>query len=554
MSAAPATPVTRPPRLERDGPMPGSLAGAQVLTRLALRRDRIMLPVWIYALTAIAASGGYGVKAIYKTAQSRASLAASVHSTPALGFLYGQLHGDSLGAIIAWRYLAYAALGAALLSIFLVVRHTRADEEAGRLELVGSTVVGRHTALAVAIAVACAANLILGALSAVVLTVSGLPASGAIAFGLAEAGCGFAFAGVAAVAAQVSGTARGARGLAIAVVGLSFLLRGVGDSGGSHGLTWLTWLSPIGWAELVRPFAAERWWVLALPVMALVAGLVAAFALAARRDQGAGLMQPGPGPATAGRLLSGPAGLSWRLQRGSVAGWTAGFLAGGLAIGVVTTSVGKLVGTSAAVTKAIDKIGGQAALTNAYLAACMSLIGLVAAAYAVSAVARLRSDEVAGRAEALLAAPVSRPRWGGSHLVIMTVGTVVVLVAGGLGVGLAFGIAGSDVSTQVPRLVGAALAQLPAALAVAAVGAAFVGLVPKWSAPAGWAALAVCGFIGVFGPALSLPQAVLDVSPFTHVPKLPGGAFSIVPLAWLSGVALVLAAAGLLGLRRRDIG
>ena len=93
----------------------------------------------------------------------------------------------------------------------------------------------------------------------------------------------------------------------------------------------------------------------------------------------------------------------------------------------MTTSVGKLVGTSAAVTKAIDKIGGQAALTNAYLAACMSLIGLVAAAYAVSAVARLRSDEVAGRAEALLAAPVSRPRWGGSHLVIMTVGTVVVL-------------------------------------------------------------------------------------------------------------------------------
>jgi len=282
--SAQATAVTRPPRLRRDGLAPRSLAGAQVLTRLALRRDRIMVPVWIYALTAIAASGGYGVKAIYKTAQSRASVAASVHSTPALGFLYGQLHGDSLGALIAWRYLAYAALGAALLSIFLVVRHTRADEEAGRLELVGSTVVGRHTALTVAIAVACAANLIVGVLSAAVLTVSGLPVSGAIAFGLAEAGCGFAFAGVAAVAAQVSGTARGARGLAIAVVGLSFLLRGAGDSGGSHGLTWLTWLSPIGWAELVRPFAAERWWVLGLPALALVAGLVAAFALAARRD------------------------------------------------------------------------------------------------------------------------------------------------------------------------------------------------------------------------------------------------------------------------------
>jgi ABC-2 type transport system permease protein len=563
VTTAPARLATRlPRRFATGGAASGSLAGAGELTRLALRRDRIMLPVWIYALTAIAASGGYGLKLVYKTTASRASLAASVHSTPALAFLYGQLHGDSLGALISWRYLAYAALGAALMSIFLVVRHTRADEETGRLELVGSTAVGRHAPLAVAMAVATAANLILFALSAVVLAVSGLPVTGAIAFGLAEAGCGLAFAGVTAMAAQVSGTARGARGIAIAAIGLSFLLRGAGDSGGSHGLTWLTWLSPIGWAELVRPFAGEQWWLLALPVLAALSGIGGAFALAARRDQGAGLVQPGPGPATAGWLLSGPAGLSWRLQRGGLAGWAAGFLVGGLAIGVVAKSIGKLVGSSAGVARAVDKVGGQAVLSSArstirptvYLAACMSLIGLVAAAYAVSAVARLRADEEAGHDEALLAAPVSRVRWGGSHLLIAAIGTAVVLVAGGLGVGLAYGIAISDVSAQVPRLIGAGLVQLPAALAVAAVGAAFVGLLPKWSASAGWTALAVCGFIGVLGPALSLPQAVLDISPFAHVPKLPGGAFSIAPLAWLSAIALLLAGTGMAGLRRRDIG
>jgi ABC-2 type transport system permease protein len=525
-----------------------------VLTRLALRRDRIMLPVWIYALTAVAVSGGYGLKLVYKTAQSRASLAASVRSTPALEFLYGQLHGDSLGAIMAWRYLAYAALGAALMSIFLVVRHTRADEETGRLELIGSAAVGRHAALAVAMVVALAANLILCVLTIAVLIATRLPATGAVAFGLAEAGCGVAFAGVTAVAAQISGTARGARSIAIAALALIFLFRGVGDSGGSHGLTWLTWLSPIGWAELTRPFAGQRWWVLGLPVLTVVAGIGTAFALAARRDHGAGLVQPRPGPARAGRTLSGVVGLSWRLQRGAVAGWAAGFLIGGLAIGVVTKSIGKLVGSSAAVTNAVDKIGGQAGLTNAYLAACMSLIGLVAAGYAVAAVARLRSDEEAGRAEPLLANPVSRFRWGGSHLLIVGLGTVVVLVAGGLGVGLAFGLATSDVSTQVPRLICAGLAQLPAALVVAAIGAAFAGLLPEWSGAAGWTALAVCGFIGVFGPALNLSQAVLDVSPFTHVPKLPGGTFSIAPLVWLSAIAIVLAAVGLIGLRRRDVG
>ena len=554
MSAAPAQPVTPLARGLGHGAGLARLAGAGELTGLALRRDRIMLPVWIYALTAIAASGGYGLKLVYRTAHSRAGLAASVHSTPALGFLYGQLHGDSLGALISWRYLAYAALGAALMSVFLVVRHTRADEETGRLELVGSTAVGRHTSLFVAVLVATAANLILAGLSAVVLTFSGLPHTGAIAFGLAEAGCGLAFAAVAAVAAQVSGTARGARGIAIAVLAVSFLLRGAGDSGGSHGLTRLTWISPIGWAELIRPFAGERWWVLVLPLLAVLAGTGLAIVLSAQRDQGAGLIQPRPGSASGGRLLSGPAGLAWRLQRGSVAGWAAGFLAGGLAIGVVAKSIGKLIGSTAGIAQALDKIGGQTALVNAYLAACMSLIGLVAAAYAVSAVARLRSDEVADRAEPLLAAPVSRPRWGGSYLLTAAAGTAVVLVAGGLGVGLAYGIASSDVSTQVPRLIGAGLAQLPAALAVAAVGAALIGLLPTWSGPAGWAALAVCGFIGVFGPALNVPQAVLDISPFTHVPKLPGGVFSAVPLAWLCAVVLGLAGACLVGLRRRDVG
>jgi ABC-2 type transport system permease protein len=513
-----------------------------------------MLPVWIYALTAISVSGGYALKLVYKTTASRSSLAASVHTTPALKFLYGQFYGDSLGALIAWRYLVYAALGAGLMSVFLVVRHTRADEETGRLELVGSTAVGRHAPLAVAIAVATSANLTLFVLSALVLTVSGLPAAGAIAFGLAEAGCGIAFAGIAAVAAQVSGTARGARGIAFAVLGLTFLLRGAGDSGGTHGLAWLTWLSPIGWAELVRPFAGQRWWVLALPALTLLLGAGAAVLLAARRDQGAGLLPPRPGPATAGRLLSGPTGLSWRLQRGSLAGWTGGFLVGGLAVGVVAKSVGKLVGHSAGVAKAIDRVGGQSALTNAYLAGCMSLLGLVAAAYAVSAVVRLRADEEAGYDEPLLASPVSRLRWGGSQFVTVVIGTAVVLLAGGLGIGLAYGVAISDVSTQVPRLIGAGLAQLPAALAVAAVAAAATGLLARWSAPIGWTVLAFCGFIGVFGPALNLSQAVLDISPFTHVPKVPGGAFSVVPLVWLSVIAVVLAGAGLAGLRRRDVG
>jgi len=514
-----------------------------------------MLPVWVYALTIIAVSGGYALKAVYKTAASRATLATSVYHDEALSFLYGQLHGNSLGAITAWRYLAYAALGAGLMNLFLVIRHTRADEETGRLELLGSTVVGRHAPLTAALLVALTANVTLFALSAVVLAASGLPPAGAVAFALAEVGCGLTFAVLGAIAAQVSGTARGARGLVIAALAVFFLFRAVGDSGGNHGLGWLTWLSPIGWAELVRPFTADRWWVLALPVAGAALGVASALALAAHRDHGAGLRQPGDGPAAAGRLLAGSAGLVWRLQRGALAGWAAGFLAGGLAIGVVANGIRQLVGSSAAVDRPIARISGQAVLTSsAFLAACTSLIGLVAAAYAISVVLRLRSDEADGRAEPVLAAAVGRLRWGSSYLLAATAGTGVMLLAGGFGMGLGYGLASSSAGTQVPRLIGAALAQGPAALCVAAVGAAVIGLAPQWSAPAGWAAVAFCGLIGVIGPALNLSQAVLDVSPFTHVPKLPGGSFSVEPLLWLTAVTLALAALALAGIRRRDIG
>jgi ABC-2 type transport system permease protein len=529
-------------------------AGTSELIRLAARRDRIMLPAWAYGLTIVAVSAGYGVKAVYKTAAARASLASTIDHDAALSFLYGQLHGSSTGAIAAWRYLAYAALAAGLMSIFLVVRHTRADEEAGRLELVGSTAVGRHAPLASAMLLALLANVVVLVLAVAVLTISGLPFTGSLAYALAEVSCGLAFAAIAAIAAQISGTARGARGIAIAAVCIAFLLRGVGDSGGSHGLSWLTWLSPMGWAELVRPFTGDRWWVLALPAAVTIGGTVVAVTLAALRDQGSGMVQPRPGRARAGVLLAGPVGLAWRQQRAALTGWAAGFLAGGLAIGVVGDGIGKLVGSSSAVIKALRQIGDQTALANAYLAACMSLLGLVAAAYAVSVVVGLRSEEAGGRAELVLTSPVSRLRWAGSLLLVAAATTTVVLLVGGVGMGLGYGAATSSLGTEVPSLLGAALAQVPASLAVAGVAAALVGLQPRWSGPGAWTAVAICGFVGVFGPALSLPQGLLDISPFTHMPKLPGGTLTAAPLIWVAAAAVVLAVAGLAGLRRRDIG
>jgi ABC-2 type transport system permease protein len=531
-----------------------SLAGSGLLAKLAARRDRIMLPAWIYVLTILVVSTGYSFKGLYKTAASRELVAAGITHNAATLALGGPLYGDSIGALTVYKVGAASAFAAGLMSIFLVIRHTRADEEAGRLELVGSTAVGRNAALAVGVLLAALANCVLALLIFAGQAAIGLPAGGSAAIGLAIGSAGLCFAGVAAVAAQLSGSARGARGIAISVLAGSYLLMSAGAAARTGGLRWLIWASPIGWATQLRAYAGDRFLVLALPVGAAVVLTAAAAVLAARRDLGAGLVPARPGPARARWSLRGPLTLAWRLQRVSLIGWAAVLLVYGAATGSIASNIGFFLGSSAHVKNAITRLGGHSGITDAYLAATMSIFGLVAAGYAVSVVLHLRSDETSGLAEPVLATAVRRVSWGASYLIVAAVGAAAVLVAAGLGTGLAFGLRAGDTGTQLPRLLGAALAQLPAVLVVASVVVLLFGLLPQACVAGGWTALGLATVLVLLGPTLQLSHWIQDISPFTHVPKLPGGTVSGAPLTWLALIAVLLAAAGLAGLRRRDIG
>jgi ABC-2 type transport system permease protein len=530
------------------------LANTGALARLAFRRDRIMLPAWVYVITAAIASNSYSLNKLYPTAPDRAQLATSGGRNPALVFLYGRLWGDSLGAVSAWRYGVWAAIFAALMSIFLVIRHTRADEEAGRLELVGSAAVGRLAPLTAALLIALAANVLLAVLLVVVLVVVGLPVAGSVAFALAITTCGLAFAAIAALAAQLAAGARAARGIAIGVLGAAYLLRAVGDASGEGGVSWLTWLSPLGWTEMLRPYTEDRWWVLALPLALTVAATAGAYVLVVLRDHGAGLLPDRPGSATASAWLRSSFGLAWRLQRGTLYGWAAGFAFTFAASGAAAKGIGSLLGGSSQLRNAFTRLGGQAGITDAYLAAIMSLAGLAAAAYATSAVLRLRAEETGGQAEPLLATAIGRTRWGLSHIAVAIVGTTVLLAVAGVAAGLGYGLRTGSAGPEVARLLGAGMAQLPASLAVAGAAVVLFGLVPRASVAGAWTVVGVLVLIALFGQVLQLSQPILDVSPFTHVPKLPGAAVTAAPLLWLSLAVLALVAAGLAALRRRDIG
>lgn len=517
------------------------LAGTATLLRFALRRDRVMIPVWVAVNALMILSMPNTLENVYATPAERADLVASTAANASFRALIGPVFDDSIGALTAWRVGVYAGALAAVLSMLLVVRHTRDEEESGRQELVASGAVGRRASLTAALLTAAVANAVLALLVAAGLAGRGV--SGALAFGLGLAGVGMVFATLAAIVAQFTESARLARGLTAGLVGAAFVLRAAGDSASDDGSSALTWVSPLGWLENLRAFAGERWWVLLLLAGAALVQGVVAYELAGRRDVGMSFLPARPGPAL-GRL--GTAGaLAWRLQRGSVLGWSIGFFLAGVVYGGLTDGVADLVGDNADAREIFERMGGQSGLTDAFLASMVGMLGLIAALYVVASVLRLHGEETSGRAEPLLANAVGRLRWASGHLAIAFAGSALIMLLAGLGFAAGYG-------REVGPILGACLVQLPAVWVVGGLAVLLHGVLPR-AAMAAWGVAGAVLLTGWVGPALDAPQAVLDLSPFGHLPKLPGGEMEWGAVLVLTGLAVLLVAGGLVGLRRRDM-
>jgi ABC-2 type transport system permease protein len=529
--------------------------GTGQLVRLALRRDRIVAGVWILGLFLYAFSQAASIISLYPTQADLDRLARTaegVGANPAVVALQGPAYDASTyGGATAWQLVTPGVFLIGLMSMLLVTRHTRQEEETGRAELVSAGVVGRYAWLAASLLFVLAVNVVLAAVTALGFIALGLPVAGSITLAVDCGLNGMVFAGVAAITVQLTEYARPANGMAFAVLGAAFLLRAIGDSAAE--LSWLSWLSPIGWAERFQPFAGERWWVLLLPVALILVLLVAVAALLVRRDVGAGLLPTRLGPPAAPPWLRGPFGLAWRLQRGALLGWTIGSAVAGLSFGAIAQDIVQFAEDDPETAEMLANLGGAGSITDIFLAAILSWIGMLAAGYAVQATLRLHAEETELRAEQVLATATPRIGWAGSHMLVAAVGSAVVLATGGLLAGLAHGLRAGDLGGELPRVLGGALVQLPAVWVMAGIGAALFGLLPRLVVGGTWAVLAVVLFITTFGEALQLDQWALDVSPFAHLPKLPAADFTVTPLAWLLVVAAVLAVAGLAGFRRRDL-
>jgi ABC-2 type transport system permease protein len=529
--------------------MSSALTGSGGLVRLILRRDRVQLPLWVIGLGGMIALSSLAVPGVYNTAEKVAGYAASVGASPVSYLMSGrQAAIDTIGGIVANEVSQVAQLGVCLMVMFQVVRHTRAEEESGRAELLRSTVLGRHAATLAGLGYGVLTALLIGAITSGAMLAAGLEVTGSLTYGAGLTLLGICYAAVALVAAQLSTSARGALGIAGGAVALGYLVRGLGAMQDNA----LVWLSPFGWAQLMNAFGAERWWP-AIPLVAATVGLLALAAyLTAHRDFGSGLFHPRRGDARASRALGTPFGLAVRLQRGSLVGWALGLFLLALVYGAVIPTIPDLVQSNPDIAQFIGgTAGAEQALIDAFLRYILLFMAVVSTGFAVSSVLRLRSEEESGRAEAVLATGVSRTRWVAATVAVAGLGCLVLSVLMGFGLALGYGL-GMGQWDQVLAQVGGQLAYLPGVLVVAASAVAVVGLLPR-RAMLAWALVAAVFFQTMLGQTLRLPDAVDAISPFWHLPGVPQQAFTATPALMELLVALALVVLGLWGYRRRDL-
>jgi len=530
--------------------MKSLFVGTQRLTRFILRRERLSSAVWLAALLGFILPLVPGMANMFD-GQARQALAVTLDN-PAMIAMMGPVFGAqnyTVGAMYAGTMLLWTAIAVAIMNIFLVIRHTRADEELGRIELLRSLPVGRLADLSAAMTVAVLINLTLGLLTGLGMAAMGeptMPFHSCMLYGAALSAIGLFFAAVAALFAQLSSSSRGAMGYSFLALGLLYVLRAAGDVAGNA----LSYISALGLMQRARPFVENHWWPVLLILLQTAALTAIAFALSANRDLGRGLLHARRGRSEARPWLRTPFGLALRLQGGTLLIWAAAIFALGASYGSVLGNIETFVADSPLYQQAIG-LNDQYTVPMRFTSMVNVMMALLAAAPLLIAVLKPYAEEKMGRAENVLARAVSRHAYLCGYVTLAFAASLVLQLANALGLYIS---AAAVLAEPIPLLflVKANLVFLPALWVMMGLAVLLIGLWPRASA-AVWAYFAFAFFTTFVGRMLTLPTWLRALTPYHYIPQLPMDGIRILPLLALCVITLILTTAGFVLYRKRDL-
>lgn len=537
------------------------MRGAGTFIRLILRRDRIKLPLWIVLIVSTLLMIVPLLSNVYGDKASLVALSQSFGLNPAGLFLTGPMDGPTLGALMTIETVLWWGMVIAFMNTLLVVRHTRQNEEMGSQELLLSGQAHRSSGLIAALTVAIGVNLIIGLAIAVGMSMisDAWSANSAWLYGMSFAAFGVAWAVIAAIVVQLVESTRSANGILAGLIGVSFVLRGIGDFMGtanSQGIvqaTWVSQLSPLGWLQATRSLTIPDWWPLIVPIVFSIVVTPLAFWLQSRRDVGAGLLPSRMGKSRASKLLATPFGLTWHLQKNIFIGWLVAVLAMVATLGVLAPEMSSVISSSDSMKVMIESLGGAGELMPTFLSAMLSIMVLMVAAYAIHALGRMRSEESSGYLENILATSNSRTRWLTLHVSTVLLASAFMLGLAGLTLALLVNIVVADANMNVWDYTLAGLSYFPAVALFIGGYVALFGLIPRVASLAVWTYFGVALFLQWLAPLLELSDAIMNTSPFTYIAAAPAEDIKSIPLIAMVGLSSFLLVLGLTIWRRRDI-
>jgi ABC-2 type transport system permease protein len=539
------------PRLAGRGHRSGAPrgpAGALVRRAFADGRVRTIGFAWLFAAIAYIQPASY--RTTYPTVADRLAFARSFGDNKAVRLFYGEPHDLlTVGGYTAWRVGGTLAIFAAVWGLLAAVRGLRAEEDAGRRELVLAGTVGRGGAYVTSlIAIGLGAALLWFA-AFIALVLARLPVGASAYLALSACSVIGVFAGVGALASQLAPTRRLATELSAAVLGVTFVLRVIADTSG--GLGWLRWTTPLGWAEELRPFAGGRPAVLLLPVAVSVVLLVVSGRIAARRDVGDAVLGARDSAPPRLWLLSSPTAFALRAERTSLIIWSASLGAFAFIIGVISKSVSS-AGISKSLQRELEKLGSGSILSpRGYVGFTSIFFVLVVSLFACAQIAAARHEESEQQLETQLAMAIGRRRWLIGRLGLALGGTVLLaLVYSVLGW---LGTTSQGVGLSLPRMLLSGVNCLPTAVLFLGLAALAYGFVPRASTGIAYGLVIVAFLWNLFGALLGVPKWVVELTPFEHIGLVPATAFRPGSALAMVAIGVVAGVVALAGFRRRDL-
>lgn len=539
------------------------MTGTWNLIKLILRRDRVKLPAWILGISLSLLWMIPLLKNTYGTPESLQTLYTTFKLNPAGLLLTGMMDAPTFGALFTIETVLWWGLAVVFMNTLLVIRHTRQNEEIGAQELIMSARVHRGASSVAVMAVAFVANLVLGLILFAGMTA--LSDGGALwsnsevlLYSCGMALLGFVWAAIALVVAQLVESARSANGILAGIIGVTFLLRGIGDflgKAGADGLVqphWISNLSPFGWIQAIRPLTYPEWWPLLIPLIFVVVAIPIAFVMLNNRDVGSGLLPARRGRVRASAFGRTALGLTWYLQKNIFFGWLVGVLAMAAICGVLVPEMSHVYDSSPQLAQVIASMGGTGAQIPVFLSAMLMIIVLMVMAYAVQASGKLRGEESSGYLENLLATKLSRIGWLLRHFAVVLVGAAAMLLAAGLTLALATNLGGGE-HVKIFDYVGAALSYFPVIAVFAAGYVCLFGLLPRAAGLVTWVYFGFVAFVSWIGGLLNLPAWLNNFSPLNYTASAPAEAIKFPPLIVMMAVAVVATALGLMFWRRRNL-